>query len=75
LNPAPTGVALSNALKYHVIPGIYYSTNLRSGNTPVATLLGGNVIINSSPLGVTVKGNLNAIPSKVIVADILTDNG
>jgi uncharacterized surface protein with fasciclin (FAS1) repeats len=63
----PTG-ALADILKYHVVAGKVMSTDLSDGMT-ATTLLGRNIKVTINAEGVFIDN------SKVIVKDIVTDNG
>jgi uncharacterized surface protein with fasciclin (FAS1) repeats len=61
---------LANILKYHVVASVIYSAGIPSVRTPVATLLGKNVIAKASNGKVTINGKVN-----VIAADVLASQG
>ncbi|RUS14589.1 FAS1 domain-containing protein [Endogone sp. FLAS-F59071] len=62
---------LQNILKYHVVSGVYYSTNIIALKEPtdVTTLLGPTVHVLFNGTNVLVNN------STVVLADILVDNG
>jgi uncharacterized surface protein with fasciclin (FAS1) repeats len=63
----PSG-ALTDILTYHVVSGKVMSTDLENGMT-ATTLLGKDITVTINAEGVFING------AKVIVADIVTDNG
>jgi uncharacterized surface protein with fasciclin (FAS1) repeats len=65
---ADTTGALADILKYHVLAGKVMSTDLSDGMT-ATTLLGKNIKVTISGGNVFING------AKVIIADIVTDNG
>jgi transforming growth factor-beta-induced protein len=64
---------LARILTYHVVADRAFSSTLRNGE--LTTLQGGKAMVMVGPQGVTVKGNGNATPAKVVSADILAING
>lgn len=65
---------LTSILTYHVLAGRIFSSDLSDGITP-ATVNGGQVTINLSGSGATVKGNSNGSASNIIATDIMATNG
>ena len=64
---------LARILTYHVVADRAFSSTLRNGE--LATIQGGKAMVMVGPAGVTIKGNSNATPSKVVSADIMAING
>jgi uncharacterized surface protein with fasciclin (FAS1) repeats len=68
---------LANILAYHVVEGLYFSTNLSSltGPVNVTTEAGTNVTVDASSSGVQLTDMSGNHTAHVIRTDILTDNG
>lgn len=66
---------LTQVLGYHVVAGNAFVTSnqLVAGSVPM--WLGGNTMVSFSGGHAFIKGTLNANPSKIIEADIITTNG
>jgi uncharacterized surface protein with fasciclin (FAS1) repeats len=71
-NPSPALTALTNILKYHVIPTRNYSTDLKAGNLKTAN--GASVVVSINN-GVFIKGVSNATAFKLAPVDIPASNG
>jgi len=63
---------LSNILKYHIVTGRNFSTDLKAGN--LKTVLATNVVISFNS-GVFVKGTSNASPFGLTLTDVAASNG
>ena len=68
---ALTPTQLSTVLTYHVLGSQVLSTQIPFG-TPVTTVSGQNITINSSPLGIT---DTTATPAPITATDIRASNG
>lgn len=69
-----SGTALTNfgnVLRYHVVPGRFFSSELRPGNS-LKTLQTSNIAISAGP---KVKGNTNPAPFNVTATDFTSTNG
>lgn len=69
-----TGTPLTtftNILRYHLVPGRFFSSELRAGNV-LKTLQTSNIAISAGP---KVKGNTNPAPFNVTAADFTSTNG
>jgi uncharacterized surface protein with fasciclin (FAS1) repeats len=68
---------LANILAYHVIEGLYFSTNLTNLTSPmnVTTEAGSNFTIDTSSNSIKLTDTSGNHTAHVIRSDILTDNG
>ena len=65
---------LTNALLYHVVPGVVFSNQLQTG--AVNTLLSGNKLtITATANQITIKGNKNTTSATIKQADLPATNG
>jgi transforming growth factor-beta-induced protein len=67
---------IQNVLSYHVIDGIYYSTNLTqfTGPTNITTEQGKNITINNSNGNIQIT-DASGNTSRIVRSDILTNSG
>lgn len=63
-------VRLASILKYHVVSGEIFSSQIKPGRTVVPTLNGRNIVVRKSGSGVTVNGT-----ARVVIADADVSNG
>lgn len=69
-----TNEVLTNVLGLHVVPGVYYSTDITS-NVKVASLNSKEISVTLKDGSIYVAGTMNTKPAKVIIADVLYANG
>ncbi|KAI8903974.1 FAS1 domain-containing protein [Gorgonomyces haynaldii] len=72
-----TDAILKSTLTLHVVPSVVYSTDIAAAKAPIAakTANGANVQVSLSGKDVLVSGPGNKAAAKVVIADVLYNNG